>query len=476
MIYEYRAYYVMPGRMPDIQRRFADITMKLFKKHGINVVGFWETMFGESNEMVYICSYDDLAHRDRAWKAFMADPEWLAARKASEANGPLVERVSDELGVHVRLVRSADLRVADGLEPPAQEPRRVLRVGAAEHVQRGGIPFGQQSLSQRAPARVAHDLAQEAIAHLRVAELVALDRARHLSQRRVARVTPVARVEGAVEIHQEVEQGVVRPRFAGKVKRVVRVRHVLEGEVRVEPDGETMEHDRVLELLGEVLGLDQPRLGRRIERLGNVGARGHEAEEGLVARALALVAQHLEQQIAIFRRQGVALVEAVRGCDGALEARQGIARRVDAAPERPSIAGRAYLNGRCAAVALGGACAVRGGRRALVATNAAQQPRRVEISLARDERLGHAGQQAVADVADVGAARGAAQAVVGAIRGGLIHGDAGRRVRPPDVVHGPYLSPGLPPRLQTWKTPPYAPPPAARMGAKDHHRSLAPRL
>ena len=253
-------------------------------------------------------------------------------------------------------------------------------------------------------------------------------------------------MEGAVEIHQEVEQGVVRPRFAGKVKRVVRVRHVLEGEVRVEPDGETMEHDRVLELLGEVLGLDQPRLGRRIERLGNVGARGHEAEEGLVARALALVAQHLEQQIAIFRRQGVALVEAVRGCDGALEARQGIARRVDAAPERPSIAGRAYRNGRRAAIVIGGARAVRGSRRALVATNAAQEPRRVEVSLTRDERLGHAGQQAVADVADVGAARGAAQAVVGAVRGGLIHGDAGRRVRPPDVIHGPYLSPGLPPR------------------------------
>ena len=25
MIYEYRAYYVMPGRMPDVQKRFADL-------------------------------------------------------------------------------------------------------------------------------------------------------------------------------------------------------------------------------------------------------------------------------------------------------------------------------------------------------------------------------------------------------------------------------------------------------------------
>jgi hypothetical protein len=97
MIYEYRAYYVMPGRMPDIQRRFAETTMKLFAKHGITVVGFWEPMIGESNELVYICQFEDLAHRDRAWGAFIADPEWQAAKKATEANGPIVERVVNKI-------------------------------------------------------------------------------------------------------------------------------------------------------------------------------------------------------------------------------------------------------------------------------------------------------------------------------------------------------------------------------------------
>jgi len=97
MIYEYRAYYVMPGRMPDIQRRFADVTMNLFTKHGIMVVGFWETVVGESNELVYICAYEDLAQRQRAWASFMADQEWQAARKASEANGPLVQRVVNKI-------------------------------------------------------------------------------------------------------------------------------------------------------------------------------------------------------------------------------------------------------------------------------------------------------------------------------------------------------------------------------------------
>ena len=36
-------------------------------------------------------------HRQRAWAAFMADPEWQAAKRASEANGPLVERVVNKI-------------------------------------------------------------------------------------------------------------------------------------------------------------------------------------------------------------------------------------------------------------------------------------------------------------------------------------------------------------------------------------------
>ncbi len=97
MIYEYRAYYVMPGRMLDLEKRFADVTMRLFAKHGIKVVGFWEPVIGESNEVVYICAYEDLAARERAWKAFLGDPEWQAAKKATELNGPLVERFVNKI-------------------------------------------------------------------------------------------------------------------------------------------------------------------------------------------------------------------------------------------------------------------------------------------------------------------------------------------------------------------------------------------
>jgi hypothetical protein len=97
MIYEYRAYYVMPGRMPDIQKRFREVTMKLFDKHGIRVVGFWEPVIGDSSELVYICAFESLEHRQKAWAAFMADPDWQAAKKQSELNGPLVERVVNKI-------------------------------------------------------------------------------------------------------------------------------------------------------------------------------------------------------------------------------------------------------------------------------------------------------------------------------------------------------------------------------------------
>ena len=95
------------------------------------------------------------------------------------------------------------------------------------------------------------------------------------------------------------EVGVVRPRLARQVEGVVGVRDVAQREVVLEPDRDAVEHDRVLELFGEVLGLEELRLRGREQRLGDVEAGCHEAEEALVARPLALVAQHLDQELLV---------------------------------------------------------------------------------------------------------------------------------------------------------------------------------
>src|SRR5689334_965253 len=64
-------------------------------------------------------------------------------RSEEPAMGALVGEVEaerHELGVDVRLVRVADLGVADRLQPPADELRHVGRVRASEHVERGRVP------------------------------------------------------------------------------------------------------------------------------------------------------------------------------------------------------------------------------------------------------------------------------------------------------------------------------------------------
>lgn len=97
MIYEWRVYEVMPGKMNALHNRFQKITLKFFEKHGIKVVGFWETIVGTSNILYYMVAYDNMAHREKAWNAFSADPEWIKARQETEKEGPIVQRVVNML-------------------------------------------------------------------------------------------------------------------------------------------------------------------------------------------------------------------------------------------------------------------------------------------------------------------------------------------------------------------------------------------
>ena len=100
MIYELRTYQVVPGKMQELNKRFGDVTIHLFQKHEIQVVGFWETAIGEATttELVYMLAFKDLAHYQRAWDAFIADSEWQNAKRQSETDGvPLVNVVSSKI-------------------------------------------------------------------------------------------------------------------------------------------------------------------------------------------------------------------------------------------------------------------------------------------------------------------------------------------------------------------------------------------
>lgn len=98
MIHELRIYHCVPGRLPDLNKRFETITLKLWEKHGIRPVGFWTTVIGESNnDLTYLLAWESLAEREKKWAAFASDPDWLSQRAETEKNGPLITHFSNQI-------------------------------------------------------------------------------------------------------------------------------------------------------------------------------------------------------------------------------------------------------------------------------------------------------------------------------------------------------------------------------------------
>lgn len=93
MIYEMRIYHIYPNRMKAIHKRFAEVTLDLFRKHNIEVVDFWEDAGAE--KLYYIVEYANRESRDAQWAAFTSDAEWQRARALSESDGPIVEKVEE---------------------------------------------------------------------------------------------------------------------------------------------------------------------------------------------------------------------------------------------------------------------------------------------------------------------------------------------------------------------------------------------
>lgn len=94
-VFELRTYYAAPGKMDALHARFRDHTCKLFRKHGMTIVGFWSPLDPETaqKKMVYLLAYPSKEAADKSWKGFRDDPEWNEARTASEKDGKLVEKV-----------------------------------------------------------------------------------------------------------------------------------------------------------------------------------------------------------------------------------------------------------------------------------------------------------------------------------------------------------------------------------------------
>jgi hypothetical protein len=85
-VYELRTYTANPGKLPALEKRFAEHALRPFEKHGMRNEMYWVPTDGalRSNTLIYVISHESREAADRNWKAFSADTTWQRVRAASE--------------------------------------------------------------------------------------------------------------------------------------------------------------------------------------------------------------------------------------------------------------------------------------------------------------------------------------------------------------------------------------------------------
>ncbi|MFN3161954.1 MAG: NIPSNAP family protein [Pseudohongiellaceae bacterium] len=81
--------------MGNLNARFRDHTIRIFRKHGMEIVGFWVPTDPElaDDTLIYVLEHDSRAAADASWQAFGQDPEWREVAAASNANGQILANV-----------------------------------------------------------------------------------------------------------------------------------------------------------------------------------------------------------------------------------------------------------------------------------------------------------------------------------------------------------------------------------------------
>jgi hypothetical protein len=94
-VFEIRTYYTLPGRLPALQKRFREHTMRIFEKHGMTNVGYWvpQDSPAKDNTLIYIVSHASREQAKANWAAFIADPEWQKVAADSQVDGKIIEKI-----------------------------------------------------------------------------------------------------------------------------------------------------------------------------------------------------------------------------------------------------------------------------------------------------------------------------------------------------------------------------------------------
>jgi hypothetical protein len=99
-VYELRIYTTNEGKLDALLTRFRDHTVALFEKHGIENIGYWLPIAkedGADNTLIYLLRHKSRDAAKASWAAFGKDPDWQAARKASEENGKILAKPPESI-------------------------------------------------------------------------------------------------------------------------------------------------------------------------------------------------------------------------------------------------------------------------------------------------------------------------------------------------------------------------------------------
>ncbi len=94
-VFELRTYTTNAGKLPDLEKRFRDHTMRIFGNHGMTNVAYWVPQDAplSENTLIYVISHESREAAKKNWDAFRNDPEWKKVAAASEENGKIVDHV-----------------------------------------------------------------------------------------------------------------------------------------------------------------------------------------------------------------------------------------------------------------------------------------------------------------------------------------------------------------------------------------------
>jgi hypothetical protein len=96
-VFEIRRYLATNYNLPLLHARFRNHTLKLFEKQGIeNIIYFNQT--DSNSKLMYFLGHKSVEAFKTSFANFVADPDWLKAKNASEtlANGSIVVEIKSE--------------------------------------------------------------------------------------------------------------------------------------------------------------------------------------------------------------------------------------------------------------------------------------------------------------------------------------------------------------------------------------------